>query len=123
MRNFLVEDVRARLWPARDVTEQSKQKQSHEEEEENLGDTGSGNGDSSEAENGRQQSHDEKDKRPAQHVHSSLLSVNQNDACKSRGTSGTKSKSTGQKFCRGAHRSAIQRKTYLAARGLCRKTR
>jgi hypothetical protein len=73
MRNFRVEDVQAHLWPARDVAEQSNQKQDHEEEEENLGDTGSGNGDPSEAENGRQQSHDEKDKRPAQHVHPSFV--------------------------------------------------
>jgi hypothetical protein len=55
------------------VAQQRYEEQHNEQKEENLGHTGGGYGDSGEAENGGQQSHNEEDESPAQHVQSSWL--------------------------------------------------
>jgi hypothetical protein len=66
-------DAEPGLLAACDVAQQGNQEQYNEQEKENLCNTGGGDGDSREAENGGQQSHNEEDKSPAQHVQSSCL--------------------------------------------------
>jgi hypothetical protein len=55
--------------------DQSKQEQNKENKEEQLGDSSSRNSNSREAEQGCNQSNDEKRERPTQHVSSSELSI------------------------------------------------
>src|SRR4029453_16093856 len=55
------------------MAQQGNQEQYNEQEKEDLSDTGGSNSDSGKSENGGQQSHNEEDKSPAQHVQSSWL--------------------------------------------------